>query len=130
MQIKNAATTEGIKIEVESKYDAKHSAPIAGRWFFTYTVKITNTGERAARLMSRHWMIQNAEGEIEEVHGEGVVGRTPRLLPGDKFEYTSGCPLNSPFGSMRGSYRMHRDDGSWFDAEIPVFSLSQSGRVN
>lgn len=92
-------------------------------YFFAYTIHISNEGQQPARLVSRHWIITDANGHVEEVRGEGVVGDKPRLEPSQSFEYTSGCPLATPVGSMRGYYRMVRDDGSSFEVVIPEFLL-------
>ena len=113
-----------IRVEVESVYVEEESAPDRNRYAFAYTVTIRNEGAIAAKLLTRHWIISNANGEVQEVHGEGVVGEQPHLGPGERFQYTSGTFLDTAFGSMRGSYRMLADDGVHFDAEIPVFSLS------
>ncbi|EAR23606.1 Co2+/Mg2+ efflux protein ApaG [Nitrococcus mobilis] len=113
-----------IRVEVESVYVEEESVPDRNRYAFAYTVTIRNEGAIAAKLLTRHWIISNANGEVQEVHGEGVVGEQPHLGPGECFQYTSGTFLDTEFGSMRGSYQMLADDGVHFDAEIPVFSLS------
>jgi ApaG protein len=95
-----------------------------GRYVFAYTMTITNTGETAARLVSRHWIITDADNHVEEVRGEGVIGEQPRLRPGKSFEYTSAAAIATPVGTMRGSYRMVDDDGVEFDAPIPEFTLA------
>lgn len=125
-----SATTEGIRVDVRSQYIAERSAPQNGQWFFIYTIRIANEGTEAARLLRRHWVITNAEGSIQEVEGAGVVGETPRIEPGMAFEYTSACPLDTPFGTMHGSYAMQRDDGDGFRAQIPLFRLAQPFAVN
>ena len=125
-----AATTQGIVVEVWSEYRPDRSAPESRRYLFTYTVRIANQGGAAAQLISRHWIITDANGGVEEVRGEGVVGQQPRLAPGERFEYTSFCVLRTPFGSMRGSYRMEREDGAGFDAEIAPFTLAVPGTLN
>ena len=119
------ALTDGVRVEVRARYSEDHSAPSRSRWFFLYTIRISNEGEQAVQLLTRHWTIVDATGEAEEVHGPGVVGETPVLEPGEMFEYTSGCPLSTPFGSMTGTYEMARGDGTRFDAEIAVFELRQ-----
>jgi ApaG protein len=105
-------------------YLAEQSAPEADRYVFAYTVTIRNTGEVAAQLLSRHWIITDGEGRVHEVRGAGVVGEQPVLQPGEAFEYTSGCPLATPVGSMRGSYQCVAADGTEFEAPIPEFVLS------
>lgn len=119
----SSATTEGIEVTVRSRYLAEQSAPDQGRYVFAYTVAIANHGERTAQLRTRHWVITDGRGTIEEVRGDGVVGEQPRLAPGQQFQYTSGCVLKTPIGTMHGSYQMQRDDGDAFDAEIAAFSL-------
>lgn len=122
-------TTRGVRVEVESRYSPEHSNPAEKQWFFLYTVTIGNRGERPVRLLQRHWVILDANGHVEEVRGPGVVGQQPLLRPGEQFEYTSGCPLRTPFGSMRGSYQMLTDQGELFDAEIAQFALSEPASV-
>lgn len=94
------------------------------RYVFAYTITITNTGSIGAQLISRHWIITDAEGHVQEVKGEGVIGEQPRLKPGQSFEYTSGTAIATPVGTMRGSYQMVAEDGSHFDAPIPEFTLA------
>lgn len=117
-------TAHDIRVEVESIYIEEQSSPPDGRYVFAYTVTIRNLGSVAAKLLTRHWIITDADGEVQEVRGEGVVGEQPYLRPGEGFQYTSGTMLETPIGSMRGAYRMVGDDGEQFDAEIPVFTLS------
>ncbi len=117
--------TRGIRISVETKYDPTRSSPQQSQWFFLYTIRITNEGPVTAQLMTRHWIITDATGHVEEVKGPGVVGEQPVLAQGQSFEYTSGCPLTTPFGSMRGSYQMTTADGEQFDAEIAEFILRE-----
>jgi len=105
-------------------YLADHSRPEDDHYVFAYTVTIRNTGKVAAKLLSRHWIITDGEGQVQEVHGPGVVGEQPLLEPGQVFEYTSGCPLPTPVGSMKGSYHCLAADGTPFDAPIPEFILS------
>jgi ApaG protein len=126
----SSALTDGIRVNVRSAFRPERSDPEKGRWLFSYTVRIANEGDAPAKLVSRHWIITDATGECEEVMGEGVVGHQPRLSPGQQFEYTSFCILKTPQGSMRGSYRMLRDDGSAFDARIAPFSLVVPGILN
>jgi len=118
-------TTQGIRVAVRAAYVPERSRPEMGHFFFIYRVRVTNVGDRPARLRSRHWIIEDAEGRTEEVQGPGVVGKQPRLEPGQAFEYTSFCPLPTPTGSMRGSYRMEYDDGAAFDATVGRFELSE-----
>ncbi len=119
------ALTDGIRVEVRARYSPEHSDPAHSRWFFLYTIRVSNEGETAAQLLNRHWIIVDATGHVEEVRGEGVVGKQPHLEPGESFEYTSGCPLGTPFGSMSGSYEMQRVDGTRFEAEVALFELVQ-----
>ena len=111
-------------VSVRPQYLVEHSNPDEQHYVFAYTVTIRNTGEHTAQLVSRHWIITDANNAVEEVRGEGVVGEQPVLKPGDAFEYTSGCPLPTPVGSMRGSYQCVADDGTAFEAPIPEFVLS------
>jgi ApaG protein len=111
-------------VSVRPKYLEAHSNPDEQHFVFAYTVTIRNTGERTAQLVSRHWIITDGNNQVEEVRGDGVVGEQPVLKPGESFEYTSGCPLPTPVGSMRGSYHCIAEDGTKFDADIPEFVLS------
>ena len=113
-----------IRIEPVSTYVADQSDPSRDQFVFAYTIRITNTGTVAAKLVSRHWIITDSEHRVQEVRGEGVIGQQPRLAPGESFEYTSGASLNTPVCTMRGSYRMVAEDGREFDATIPPFTLS------
>ena len=113
-----------INIHVDTAYLAEQSDPSADRYVFTYTITITNSGTVAAQLISRHWIITDAEDVTQEVKGLGVVGEQPLLRPGEHFEYTSGTALATPVGTMRGTYQMVAEDGNKFDAEIPQFTLS------
>jgi ApaG protein len=113
-----------IDIRVEPAYLEDQSAPGEDRYVFAYTITIRNAGTVAARLISRHWIIVDANGHEREVRGEGVVGEQPYLEPGSNFRYTSGAMLETPVGSMRGSYRMLAEDGIGFEAPIPVFTLA------
>ncbi len=126
----SSALTDGIRVSVTSAFRPERSEPGAGRWLFAYTVRVENEGAVAAQLLSRHWIIVDANGEREEVVGDGVVGQQPRLSPGEQFEYTSFCVLRTPHGSMRGTYRMVRADGSTFDARIAPFARVVPGAVN
>lgn len=113
-----------IEVTVRTAYVPSQSAPDSNRYVFAYTITITNAGEVPARLLTRHWVIVDANQKTQEVRGEGVVGEQPYLIPGMSFEYTSGTILETPVGVMRGSYQMEADDGTRFDAEIPTFTLS------
>ncbi|HQU16574.1 MAG: Co2+/Mg2+ efflux protein ApaG [Chromatiales bacterium 21-64-14] len=120
----NKQTDYRVHVDVESIYIEEQSAPADQRYVFAYTVTIRNLGGVPARLMTRHWIITDANGKTQEVRGEGVVGEQPYLKPGEGFQYTSGTMIETPVGSMRGSYQMVADDGAEFDADIPTFTLS------
>ena len=122
--------TRGIRVDVESTYLPERSNPGGRQWFFTYRIRITNEGDATVQLISRHWIITDANGKVEEVRGAGVVGQQPVLTPSQSFEYTSFCPLRTNFGTMHGSYRMVPADGDPFDAEIAPFALSEPHAVN
>ena len=124
------AVTEGIRVSVTSAYVPEQSAPKARRYVFAYTVKIANEGTQPAQLKTRHWIITDGSGKVEEVRGPGVVGQQPLLRPGEHFEYTSGCVLQTPRGEMRGTYQMYRPDGSMFDAMIAPFALALPYSLN
>ncbi len=111
-------------IHVESRFVPHQSRPEGNRFVFAYTVTLRNTGEVAAQLMSRHWVIADANGKIEEVRGDGVIGEQPWMRPGDDYQYTSGAVLETPVGAMHGSYQMLADDGTRFEAPIPPFTLT------
>jgi ApaG protein len=111
------------QVEVQPSYLPEQSAPEQGVWSFAYTISISNTGEVPAQLISRHWIITNAIGEVEEVKGLGVVGHQPLLRPGESFEYTSGCRLRTATGTMQGSYFCVAEDGERFEVEVPLFML-------
>jgi ApaG protein len=116
-----------IEVEAETTYVEEQSSPDDGRYVFAYTITIRNTGLVSAKLLTRHWFITNADGEVQEVFGEGVVGEQPHLQPGEGFRYTSAAMIATPVGTMHGSYQMLADDGFRFDAEIPAFRLSVPG---
>jgi ApaG protein len=116
--------SHAIAIEVATRFLPEESAPDDGRYVFAYTIRIHNHGPVPAQLISRHWIITDANGKVQEVRGDGVVGEQPRLAPGESFEYTSGAVLETGLGTMRGSYRMRTDDGTAFDAPIDPFTLS------
>jgi ApaG protein len=111
-------------VQVVPRYLPEQSDPDESRYLFAYTVTIRNTGDVAAQLLSRHWIITDGDGQVEEVRGPGVVGEQPLLQPGQAFQYTSGCPLATPVGSMHGSYQCIAEDGTAFEATIPEFVLS------
>lgn len=119
-----------IEVEAKPSYIPGQSDPEQNRYVFSYTITIRNTGEVAAKLMTRHWIITNANNEVQEVRGDGVVGEQPHLKPGEGYQYTSGSIMETPVGSMRGSYHMVADDGTEFDAEIPTFTLAIPGAIN
>lgn len=120
----SSAETDGIRVRVQSHYLADQSSPRNDRYVFAYTITISNESAQTAQLQTRHWIITDGRGTVEEVRGDGVVGEQPRLHPGQSFQYTSGCVLTTPIGTMHGTYRMWRDDGSYFDAVIAPFSLA------
>ena len=124
------AVTRDVRIDVESEFDPSRSQPQAGQWFFLYTVTISNQGSQVVQLLTRHWIITDERGRVEEVKGPGVVGEQPVLAPGESFRYTSGCPLTTATGTMHGSYRMVTGDGETFDAEIAAFVLTEPYTVN
>jgi ApaG protein len=126
----STAVTEGIRISVRSTYVAEQSVPLAQRYVFAYTVRIANEGAEPAQLRTRHWIITDGTGKVEEVRGPGVVGQQPFLKPGEHFEYTSGCVLQTPRGEMRGTYQMYRQDGRMFDAVIASFVLALPHSLN
>lgn len=119
------ATTRGIAVSVEPTYLDAQSSPKDAQYFWAYRVTIENQGRETVQLLSRHWMISNAQGELTEVKGPGVVGEQPVLKPGESFEYTSGAPLDTPSGMMGGAYQMETETGERFDIEIPTFSLDR-----
>ncbi|MDR9436243.1 MAG: Co2+/Mg2+ efflux protein ApaG [Thiohalophilus sp.] len=112
------------QVEVETAYIEEQSDPEENRYVFSYTITIRNDGSVAAKLLTRHWVITDADGKVQEVEGEGVVGEQPHLEPGERFRYTSGTVLETPVGSMQGTYHMIADDGVEFDAQIAPFTLA------
>lgn len=120
----------GIRIEVATNYIDEQSEPEADRYVFAYTITIANTGNVAARLISRHWIITDANGKVQEVSGDGVVGEQPHLNPGEEFRYSSGAVLETPVGTMQGLYRMKADNGVNFDAPIAPFTLAVPGMLH
>jgi len=119
-----------IQVDVQTQYIPEQSDPEQDRYVFSYTITIRNEGSVPAKLLTRHWIITNANGKTQEVRGDGVVGEQPHLKPGDGFRYTSGTVLETPVGSMQGSYQMLADDGVKFEAEIAPFSLSMPHTIH
>jgi ApaG protein len=119
-----------ISIEVATDYIDDQSEPDVDRYVFAYTITISNRGNIPAQLLSRHWVITDANGKIQEVSGDGVVGVQPRLNPGEKFSYSSGAVLETPVGAMQGCYRMQAENGTSFDAPIPPFTLAVPGLLH
>ena len=125
------AVTRSIRVHVEPRFDPDRSRPAAGQWFFLYTVTIENQGDETVQLLSRHWVITDGAGRVEEVRGPGVVGEQPVLAPGESFRYTSGCPLRTDVGKMEGSYQMVATaTGEGFDIDIAPFTLCAPGLVH
>jgi len=122
--IEALSNSHQIEISVKTNYIPSQSEPDSNRYVFAYTITITNSGNKPAKLLARHWVITDANNQTREVRGEGVVGQQPNLMPGMSFEYTSGTVLETPVGIMHGSYEMMADDGTHFDADIPAFTLS------
>tara|TARA_A100000164_G_scaffold300406_1_gene275279 strand:- start:30 stop:407 length:378 start_codon:yes stop_codon:yes gene_type:complete len=119
-----------VDVEVKTEYVEYQSIPSENRYVFSYTVTIKNSGKIPAKLISRHWIISDANGKVDEVKGLGVIGEQPRLLSNQSFEYTSGTILNTPVGTMHGQYKMVADNGYEFDTEIPLFSLNMPKILN
>jgi len=124
------AVTEGVRVVVQAQFLPEQSSPTARRFVFAYTIRISNESPANVKLVSRHWLIQHASGKREEVRGPGVVGEQPVIAPGGGYQYTSGCILTTPHGTMEGTYEMVRDDGSTFRAKIPAFSLAMPHALN
>lgn len=124
-------TTRGLRIQVRPQYLAEQSNAAAGRWLFAYEITLHNHGDEAVQLLNRHWVITNGEGAVDEVRGPGVVGQQPVLAPGDAFTYTSGCPLDTPVGTMHGEYEMLVvATGERFEAVIAPFRLAVPSALN
>ncbi len=121
------AETSGVAVRVRPQYLPDQSEPEERRWVWAYHIEVENRGDVTVQLLARHWKITDASGHLEEVKGLGVIGKQPVLKPGERFEYTSGCPLPTPSGVMVGSYRMASAEHGQFDAEIPAFSLDLPG---
>ena len=122
--------SHGIRVDVVTSYVEEQSNPCNGRFVFSYTITIRNEGDVPAKLLTRHWIITDANGKVQEVNGEGVVGEQPYLQPGEGFRYSSGAILETPVGAMHGSYRMVADDGQHFDAPIAPFRLAMPGLLH
>ena len=123
-------TTRGIRVQVRSEFLPERSSPREGQYFFQYHVRIANVGRETAQLISREWIVTNAEGEVDTYKGAGVVGQMPVLAPGAAFEYTSFCPLKTAVGSMQGCYQMVTSSGEQFDAVIAPFTLAVPNALN
>jgi ApaG protein len=124
------AITRKIRVSVESEFAPDRSAPADSQWFFLYTITIANEGDDPVQLLTRHWVITDGTGHVEEVRGPGVIGQQPTLKPGESFTYTSGCPLTTPFGTMQGTYQMVTGEGEQFDVTIAPFTLSEPYTVH
>lgn len=122
--------THGIRILVESSFLPSQSDASNEQFFFAYHVQILNESAEPAQLTDRYWRITNALGRVQEVRGKGVVGQTPNIAPGEAFEYTSFCPLDTEFGTMEGNYKMVRKDGSVFEAQVETFVLATPHAIN
>ena len=119
-----------MSVAVQTRFIDDQSAPADNRYVFAYTIRIANTGSVPAKLLTRHWIITDANGKVQEVRGDGVVGEQPVLRPGQSFQYTSGCPLRTSTGVMRGTYQMVTEDGEHFDVEIAPFALHEPYTVH
>lgn len=124
------ATTRGVRVAVVAEFSPARSRVDEKQWFFLYTITITNNGTETVQLLSRHWIITDAAGHIEEVKGPGVIGEQPVLAPSESFTYTSGCPLATSFGMMEGTYQMVTKSGDTFDAKVAPFTLSEPYTVH
>ena len=124
------ATTRGIRVSVMCEYAPDRSRPAQQQWFFLYTITIANNGGDTVQLLSRHWIITDGSGHVEEVKGPGVIGQQPVLTPGESFTYTSGCSLGTAFGTMEGTYQMVAGNGEAFDVTIAPFTLSEPYTVH
>lgn len=123
-------TTNGIRVQVEARYLAEQSSPRDNQYLFAYRIRISNEGTETAQLISRHWIITDADGHVEQVQGPGVVGEQPVLGPGSSFEYTSFCPLRTSVGTMHGTYQIVKANGDGFDAVIAPFTLATPNALN
>lgn len=120
----------GISIQVKTQYLTEHSSPAAQRYAFAYTITITNNGDAPVQLLRRHWIITNGNRKVEEVRGDGVVGQQPWIAPQNSFHYTSGSVMETPVGTMEGSYELQFENGATFMAMIPRFTLSKPGALH
>ena len=118
-----SATTGSIRVRVAVNFLPEQSAPSAGRWFWSYHVRIENDGDDAVQLLERYWRIADGRGGLHEVRGQGVIGETPVILPGQSYDYVSGCPLDTSSGEMRGHYVLVDSNGGHFEVDIPAFAL-------
>lgn len=125
MMSNSESVTRGIRVRVKAEFAPERSQPLRNQWFFLYTIQISNEGPETVQLLSRHWIITDAMGHVEEIRGPGVVGKQPVLSTGQSFQYTSSCPLTTPFGSMHGTYQMITQAGEMFDVEIAPFTLTE-----
>lgn len=123
-------TTRGVRVQVSPEFLPDQSDPRMGLWVFAYHIRISNTGDETVQLQSRHWIITDASGKVEEVKGPGVIGQQPVLRKGESFEYSSGCPLPTPVGTMHGTYQMVNSRGDRFDAKIAPFTLAEPYALN
>jgi ApaG protein len=124
------ATTRGVRVQVLARYSPERSQPSGNKWFFLYTVTIVNESTETVQLLTRHWIVTDGSGNVDEVRGPGVVGKQPTLAPGESFEYTSGWPLPAPFGILQGTYQMVNGQGERFDAKIAPVALSEPYTVH
>jgi len=122
--------TKGVRIIVQPRYVPEQSEPAESQYLFAYHITIRNEGTETVQLLSRHWVITNGEGKVDEVRGPGVVGYQPTLKSGEEFQYTSGCPLGTPVGTMHGSFQMTTENGAQFDAIIDAFRLAVPSALN
>ncbi|MCP3981282.1 MAG: Co2+/Mg2+ efflux protein ApaG [bacterium] len=122
--------TREIRVRVTSRFVPERSDPARDAWFFSYDIRISNEGTETVQLLSRHWIITDSNGKVEEVRGPGVVGQQPTLGPGESFSYTSACPLATSFGTMHGTYQLVTGTGEPFDVEIAPFALSEPHAIN
>jgi ApaG protein len=119
------ATTLGVKVQVVSEYDPERSRPLEHQWYFRYTITITNQKSETVQLLSRHWIITDGRGKVDEVRGLGVIGQQPAIEPGESYTYSSGASLQTSSGNMEGTYQMAAQSGQLFDVKIARFSLQQ-----
>lgn len=126
----DTTTSHNIEVSVETAYLPQESMPEKNRYVFSYTITIANHGTVGAQLISRHWLVTDANAQVQEVRGQGVVGEQPHLKPGEHFQYSSGTIIETAVGSMRGSYEMIDDEGNSFNAAIPTFTLAMPGSLH